>query len=160
VDADFADFPFLELLGLSSYPYFAWPAPEDLPDDYYSRLLIGRSVPVAVVEGGWTSEGFGSIVSSPARQRAYLERHARMLDGIGATAWFQLTFTDLALSAFPPPLAASLQPFARLGVVDTALAAKPALWSWDAHFARPLDPVVVAAPPGGARGTWARLQSP
>ncbi len=139
IDTDFADFPFIELLGLSSYPYFVWPAPESLPDDYYSRLLIGRTVPVAVVEGGWTSENFSSVVSSPARQQAYLNRHARLLDGVRARAWFQLTFTDFELGAFPPALAAGLLPFSRLGVVDSALTAKPALATWDAQFARPLQ---------------------
>jgi hypothetical protein len=51
VDTDFADFPFIQWLGLSSYPYFVWPEPASLPDDYYSRLLIGHDVPVGVVEG-------------------------------------------------------------------------------------------------------------
>ena len=137
VDTDFADFPFIETLGLSSYPYFVWPSPASLPDDYYSRLLTGRTVPVAVVEGGWTSASFSTVVSTPATQRAYLERHARLLDGVRAEAWFQLTFTDLQLTAFPPALAAGLLPFSRLGVVDSALTAKPALAAWDAIFSRP-----------------------
>jgi hypothetical protein len=138
VDTDFAEFPFIEVLGLSSYPYFVWPAPENLPDDYYSRILIGRNVPAAVTESGWTSESFGSVVSSPLVQQRYLDRHARLLDGIGAIAWFQLTFTDIELHSLPPALATGLTPFSRLGVVDTTLAAKPALATWDAHHGRPL----------------------
>jgi hypothetical protein len=139
VDTDFAEFPFIEVLGLSSYPYFAWPAPEDLPNDYYSRLLIGHPVPVGVTESGWTSESFSTVVSSPAIQQRYIERHARLLDGVNAIAWFQLTFTDIELHSLPPPLAAGLLPFSRLGVVDTVLAAKPALATWDANFGRPLQ---------------------
>ena len=138
IDVDLTDFPFLRLLGLSSYPYFVWPGPESLPDDYYSRLTTGHTFPVAVVEGGWTSASIGSIVSTPEKQRAYLDRHARLLDGVDAVGWFQLTFTDLELGAFPPPLAAGLVPFSRLGLVDTVLAAKPALVTWDAQLARPL----------------------
>ncbi len=84
VDTDFADFPFIQLLGLSSYPYFVWPAPEQLPDDYFSRLLVGHSPTVGVVEGGWTSENFSSVTSTPARQQAYLDRDARLLDGVRA----------------------------------------------------------------------------
>lgn len=139
VDTDFADFPFIELLGLSSYPYFVWAAPADLPDDYYSRLLIGHNVPVGVVEGGWTSASFSTVVSTPATQQAYLDRHARLLDGVRAKAWFQLTFTDFELGAFPPALAAGLLPFSRLGVVDSALTPKLALTTWDGNFARPLQ---------------------
>jgi len=139
VDTDFADFPFIELLGLSSYPYFVWPEPADLPSDYYSRLLIGHNVPVGVVEGGWTSESFSTVVGTPAKQTAYLERHARLLDSVGARAWFQLTFTDFELGGWPPGAAAGLLPFSRLGVVDSALTPKPALATWDGHFARPLQ---------------------
>jgi len=139
VDTDFADFPFIQWLGLSSYPYFVWPEPASLPDDYYSRLLIGHDVPVGVVEGGWTSASFSTVVSTPAKQQAYLDRHARLLDSVRAKAWFQLTFTDLQLTAWPPATAAGLLPFSRLGVVDTALTSKPALASWDANLARPLQ---------------------
>ena len=140
VDTDFADFPFIQSLGLSSYPYFVWPTPESLPADYYSRLLSGHSVPVAVVEGGWTSENFSTVTSSPDTQRRYLERQALLLDGVNAKAWFQLTFTDIELHSLGPSLAAGLLPFSRLGVVDTVLAAKPALSTWDAVFARPVSP--------------------
>ena len=139
VDTDFAQFPFIEVLGLSSYPYFVWSTPEDLPADYYSRLLQGRGVPVAVTESGWTSESFSTVVSSPFVQRRYLDRHARLLDSVQAIAWFQLTFTDIELHSLPPALASGLLPFSRLGVVDTVLAAKLALTAWDAHRARPLQ---------------------
>ena len=139
IDTDLADFPFIETLGLSSYPYFAWASPDQLPADYYSRLLVGHALPVAVVEGGWTSESFSTVTSTPLRQREYIERHARLLDGVSAKAWFQLTFTDLELHSLPPALAAGLLPFSRLGMVDTALAAKPALAAWDASFARRLQ---------------------
>jgi hypothetical protein len=138
VDADIADFPFIQQLGLSSYPYFVWPTPESLPADYYSRLLLGHPVPVAVVEGGWTSENFSTVVSSPDAQRRYLERQAQLLDGVNARAWFQLTFTDIELHSLAPSLAAGLLPFSRLGVVDTLLAGKPALSAWDGIRARPL----------------------
>lgn len=138
VDTDFADFPFVQLLGLSSYPYFVWATPEDLPADYYSRLLIGHPVPCAVVEGGWTSANFSSVVSSPDTQRRYLLRQASLLDGVDARAWFQLTYTDLEVHSLAPALAAGLAPFSRLGVLDTLLAAKPALGAWDAVRARPL----------------------
>lgn len=139
VETDFADFPYIQVLGLSSYPYFSWSSPDSLPADYYSRLVIGHAVRVGMSEGGWTSQGFSGIVSSPALQRRYIERQAKLLDGVNALAWFQLTYTDLEIGAFPPALATGLAPFAHLGLVDTVLAAKPALTAWDATFARPLQ---------------------
>jgi hypothetical protein len=61
-----------------------------------------------------------------------------LLASVNAIAWFQLTYTDIELHSLSPSLAAGLLPFSRLGVVDTLLAAKPALAAWDAQFARPL----------------------
>jgi hypothetical protein len=137
IDTDFADFPFIQVLGLSSYPYFVWLSPDSLPPDYYSRLLAGHPVPVGVVEGGWTSESFSTVVSSPQVQQRYMDRQAELLASVSAISWFQLTYSDIELHSLPPSTAAGLLPFSRLGVVDTLLAAKPALAAWDAQFARP-----------------------
>lgn len=135
-EADFADFPFMQMLGLSSYPYFGWSAPEDLPLEYYTRLRAGRTIPVLVVEGGWASASAGSFVSSPALQARYIARHAALLDAVGARGWMQLNFTDIDLAALTPPLPANLPLFASLGLADSNFAAKPALAGWDALFSR------------------------
>lgn len=134
VERDFADFPFLEVLGLSSYPYLAWPSPDDLPDDYYSRLLAGRSLPVLVVEGGWASEPFPGVPATLASQVAYFRRQARLLERLRTLTWIQLTPTDLEVGSFPSSLQAALRPFSRLGVFDSVLGAKPALAIWDSLF--------------------------
>ncbi|MBL8988460.1 MAG: hypothetical protein JNJ80_19465 [Gemmatimonadetes bacterium] len=136
IETDLADFPFVELLGLSSYPYFGWPDPAQLPDDYYSRLLAGRSLPVMVVEGGWASGSSAGFTSSPARQAQYLARQARLLERTTALGWLQLTPTDLDLSSFPADVRDQLTPFATLGVLDANLAPKPALAVWDSLFSR------------------------
>lgn len=137
IDTDRADFPFAQAIGLSSYPYFVWAAPESLPLDYYARLMTGPALPMFVIEGGWTSQSFGAVTSSPAAQRRYLVRHAQILDRATANAWFQITFTDLDLAGLPPATAASLTPFAYNGLVDKDLLPKPALTVWDSVFARP-----------------------
>lgn len=140
VATDFADFPFLQVLGLSSYPYFGWPTPEDLPLDYYSRLIIGRSVPTMVVEGGWASASAGTITSSPQVQARYVTRHADLLDHVGATALLQLQFADFDITALPPPVPANLPLFASIGLADSDFVPKPALAAWDALHARPVAP--------------------
>jgi hypothetical protein len=137
VATDFADFPFTQELGLSSYPYLAAvKTPEDLPLDYYSRLAEGRSVPVMVTEGGWTSSSLGSVVSSDV-QRRYIVRQMEILDRAGAIAVFQLTFTDLDLPALSLPADSIIPVFAYNGLVDVNLQPKPALAAWDEAFARP-----------------------
>ena len=139
VEADFRDFPFMEALAISSYPYFVYADPDDVPLDYYTRLANGRSIPVLVVEGGWTSGAVSTVQSSPEKQARYIRRHERLLDAAKAVAVFQLTYTDLDLSAFPPQPPGSILPlFAQLGMVDAQLRPKLALRAYDSVFARPL----------------------
>lgn len=139
VEQDFTDFPFMEVLALSSYPYFVYTDPDDIPLDYYARLANGRTLPVLVVEGGWTSGSVGSVQSSPATQARYLRRQERLLDSARAVAVFQLTYADLNLAAYPPQPPGSILPlFAQLGLVDAQLRPKPALATYDSVFSRPL----------------------
>jgi hypothetical protein len=136
VEQDFSDFPFIQELGISSYPYLAgFSEPENIADEYYSRLKGGRSIPLMVTEGGWTSESLDSIHSSPDKQKRYIERQMALLDTAGAIAVFQLTFTDLDLAAITLPPGSILPLFAHLGLVDANLNPKPSLAAWDGHFA-------------------------
>jgi hypothetical protein len=136
IATDLADFPFAQVLGVSSYPYFGWTQPEDLPLDYYSRLVAGRNLPVMVTEGGWASASAGGIVSSPALQARYVTRHAALLDAVRARALLQLQFADVDLAGVPPPVPANLPLFASIGLADSDFVPKPALAAWDALFAR------------------------
>jgi hypothetical protein len=138
---DLADFPFLQEVPLSSYPYLGgFDTPEDIPADYYSRVAHEAGLPVRVVEGGWASASVGGTISSTAEQARYLRRQAELLDAAGATAVFQLDFADLDITSFPPPIPANLPLFVTIGLADTGLAPKPALAAWDSTFARPRVP--------------------
>jgi hypothetical protein len=68
-------------------------------------------------------------------QARYIRRQAALLERAGAVAVFQITLTDLDLSASPPPPGSVLPLFAHLGLVDSAFAAKPALAVWDSLLA-------------------------
>lgn len=132
---DLTDFPFMNALGLSSYPYLgSFADPDDLPADYYARIAA-MSPPVMVVEGGWSSDTVGTVPSTRDMQARYITKQAALLDAAGAIGVFQLTFTDLDPSLFPP--GSTLSYFAYLGLVDLDLVPKPALASWDATFRRP-----------------------
>ena len=134
IATDLADFPFIDALGLSSYPYLGgFTQPESLPLDYYARLATESSLPVLVVEGGWPSTSVGGVTSTPAMQARFIGRQMELLGAASAAAVFQLTYADLHPSIFPP---GSILPlFATLGLVDTALAPKPSLAVWDSVFA-------------------------
>ncbi len=136
IGTDFTDFPFIQMLGLSSYPYFAYAQPEDLPLDYYSRLLTGRNLPALVTEGGWTSATAGNINSTPEKQARYLTYHARLLDSINARGLIQLLFADIDISSWPQPVPDNLPLFTSIGLTDSDFHAKPALTAWDSLFSR------------------------
>jgi hypothetical protein len=137
IDDDLRDFPFLDALGLSSYPYLGgFSQPEDVPLEYYSRL---SSLPKLVVEGGWSSASVGDVVSSPDEQMRWIRRHMQIADQASAVAVFQITFTDLDLASFSVAAGSILPLFAHLGLVDTELRPKPALAEWDKAFARTLN---------------------
>jgi hypothetical protein len=140
VDEDMADFPFIQVLGLSSYPYLAYAKPEEIPDAHFSRLLNGRKLPVMIVEGGWTSASVGPVHSSPELQARYLERLARLADGVQALGVIQLLFADLDLGSFPKPQPAILPLFTHIGIVDDDFMDKPALAVWDRLHRRTLSP--------------------
>ena len=141
VDQDLRDFPFVNVLGLSSYPYLGgFKDPDQIPLDYYTRVRGSRVLPMMVVEGGWPSASVrGIFASSPEMQVRYIARQSQLLDEANAIGVFQLSFTDLDIGSFPKPVPAILRLFATLGLVDVNLKPKPALAIWDTIFARRLQ---------------------
>ncbi len=137
IDTDLADFPAMQALGLSSYPYFGWASPEAIPDDYFSRVVGASALPVLASEGGWPSAAAGTIEADPNVQARWIARQATLLDSVRARAWLHLVFADLDLAAFPPPIPPNLPLFASIGLVDRDFTPKPALAAWDALKARP-----------------------
>jgi hypothetical protein len=139
VEQDFSDFPFAQVLGLSTYPYLAnFGTPAQVPIDYLSRLMNGRTIPSFIAEGGWTSASVTNVQSSTEQQAAYVRRMDELLDHANAFAFLQLNFTDVDTSAFPVPPGYEqiLSLFTRIGLVDSELRPKPALAVWDTLFAR------------------------
>lgn len=141
VAQDRADFPFIDVLGVSTYPYLGgWTDPGEIPDDYFSRLASAPTMPVLVSEGGWSSADVSTIHSTPALQAKWITRAATLAENAHAVGWFQLDFTDINLRAFGlDPDDPQVSPFAFIGLVDTALAPKPALAAWDGVFSQPLE---------------------
>jgi hypothetical protein len=135
----FTDFPFITVLGLSSYPYLGgFTDPSQIPLDYYTRLDSTHPIPMMVVEGGWASASVpGTFTSSPQTEARYISRQMQLLDSARAIGVFQLEFADIALSSWQIPPGSIIPLFATLGLVDSTLTPKPALAPWDSAFARP-----------------------
>jgi hypothetical protein len=137
IEQDFIDFPFMEELGLSSYPYLGFDDPTDIPGNYYTRLTEGHNLPVFVSEGGYASTTVANaFTSSPQLQKKYMEHHHTLLKKAKAIALFQLVFTDIDISSVPDPIPPNLHYFISIGLVDVNLNPKPALEAWDKQFKR------------------------
>jgi hypothetical protein len=135
--------PYLDVWAISSYPYFFFETPGDVPEDYYTPLLDRTEKPLAVAESGWTSESVESWRGSPAYQSDYLS----LLDGqIGARLdfWINLIYADLEWKSYRGVLReegsaddlGTLSYFTYLGLVEADGAPKPALEKWDELRAR------------------------
>lgn len=143
IQQDFSDFPFIEEMGVSSYPYFDFSNPAEIPINYYSRLVEGKSLNMMITEGGWTSASFEgpnqkTIQGNLEAQQKYIARQSQLLDVAPSIAWFQLPFTDIDLSTMPSNVDPSIKYFAYLGLVDINLMPKPSLTAWDIIFQRKL----------------------
>ena len=143
VDKDFEDFPFMREIGLSSYPYFGFQKPQDIPIDYYSRLVASKGLPAFVSEGGWTSKSLvtpgQTLESSDQLQKEYIQKQHILLESVKASALFQLTFTDIDVDNLPPDVPDNLFYFTYLGLVNSNLESKPALDAWDKLFEMPRE---------------------
>ncbi len=132
IQRDRTDFPFIQALGLSSYPYLGgFTAPEQLPLDYYARLVADAPLPMLVVEGGWSSGSVTGVTSSPELQARYIRRQAQLADAGGLVGVFQISFTDFDMTSFNVPPGSILPLFALLGLEDVNYRPKPALAVWD-----------------------------
>lgn len=134
----FKDFPYIQALGVSSYPAFGFAEPEQIPNDYYRKLLNGRKMPILMVEGGWPSTNTEPLKSNPEKQARWVKKLAQVLDDCDAKFVGLLMYADLDLSTYPMFQGTILPFFATMGLTDTGWKAKPALAEWDAVFKRPL----------------------
>ena len=141
IATDRRDFPFIQALGLSSYPFLGgFAQPEDVPDEYFARLLAdgGPALPAFVMEGGWASASVTGVTSSPEKQARWIRRQVALADRASLVAITQLQFADLDLDVIPLPPGSIVPLFASIGVVDEDFRPKPALTEWDRALRRPL----------------------
>jgi hypothetical protein len=141
--------PNLDLWVISSYPYFIFNNGKEIPADYYTPLLArtlrqaqgGDSKPIAIAEGGFSSQAVGPIVTSPEDQVAYLEAIQAQL-GPRLVFWVNTLLTDLNISSYTeqmekdghnPQDALTLGAFAYVGLQNADGTSKPALDVWDEY---------------------------
>lgn len=132
--------PNLDVWAISTYPYFVFPSASDIPEDYYSRLLAQTDKPIAVAEGGFTSQDVGQIKATPEDQVTYLETIHEQL-GPRLAFWVNLLLTDFNIGSYSvymlthgqsPANVLTLGKFAHTGLQNFDRSPKPALEVWEA----------------------------
>lgn len=130
--------PNLDVWVISSYPYFVFNGTQ-IPPDYYTPLLTRTSKPVAVAEGGYTSQAAGPVNGSPEEQAAYLHAIHDQL-GQRLVFWVNTLLDDINIVSYAeqmkkdgrdPQDAFSLGAFAHIGLREADGTPKPALQIWD-----------------------------
>lgn len=139
------DFPSIDALGLSTYPYLGgFDRPEDVPLDYFLRLMPHGRLPLLVVEGGWPSRPVLDVASSEEMQARWILREMEIAAHADVVAVMQIPFTDLDPLAYGGA-EAPYSYFTHLGLVDTDFRPKAALTEWDRIFGREFDAGLPAA---------------
>lgn len=131
--------PNLDVWAISTYPYFIFNNGKEIPADYYTPLLARADKPVAVAEGGFSSQAVGAMNVSPEEQVAYLNAiHSQL--GPRLAFWVNALLNDLNINSYAeqmkkegrdPQDALSLGAFAYIGLRDADGSPKPALEIWD-----------------------------
>lgn len=70
----------LDLLAFTTYPWKFYDNPEEIPEDYYTKLRTYSSKPIAFTEIGWPSAE--SANSSEKEQADYLKRFVELTDSM------------------------------------------------------------------------------
>lgn len=131
--------PRLDIWAISSYPYFVFPAGDEIPSDYYTPLSSRTSKPLAVAEGGYASRDLGPIRASPEDQLAYLNA---IHDQIGGRLdfWVYLLLDDLDMASISEVMRdegreesdiEGLRMFSPIGLRESDGTPKPALEAWE-----------------------------
>jgi len=118
-------------VAFTSYPYFGFESPEDIPDDYYAAVSAHTDRPVGFTELGWPSAPIAPLIGSS-------------LEGLGGTPEEQVAFVsrlgpllapvapEFAMWVWAYDTAAVGPSFESLGLSTADGEAKPTLAAWKA----------------------------
>jgi hypothetical protein len=132
--------PNLDIWVISSYPFAAFPSAEDIPTDYYTPLLEQTSKPLAVAEGGFTSQPNPPFPGSTEDQVAYLNAIQDQIGGDRLAFWVYLLLNDFNMESYSRMMREqglgeddiqTLGMFASVGLREFDGTPKPALQVWD-----------------------------
>ncbi|MEX2080691.1 MAG: hypothetical protein WEC33_03670 [Dehalococcoidia bacterium] len=121
----------LDLVGFTTYPFFDFTSPADIPQDYYREVAERVGKPIALTEIGWPSAPLSSAPmsdygGSPAEQVEFVERLPVLF--AGATV-------SMAVWAFPYDIGGAIgEAFESVSLRENNGTPKAALEAWQ-HIA-------------------------
>lgn len=137
--------PYLDIWAISSYPFVIFPSGANIPVDYYTPLLARTTKPLAVAEGGYSSEPVGPFRGDAQSQVDYLNAIRSQIGGSRLVFWIYLLINDFNLASYASLLSEkgqgidinSLGMFASVGLTRSDRTPKPALAVWDSFRISP-----------------------
>lgn len=127
----------MDLVGLTTYPSFAFNVARKVPPTYYTVLREQTGLPIAFLSAGYASgPGRDNLNSStPAEQRRFLQRLFEDADALGSPLVVWFAARDLSFATAPP-----YDLLASLGLRDIGDRAKESWPLWEAASNRPYNP--------------------
>ena len=118
-------------IGFTSYPYFEYETPAELPADYYAEIAQHTGLPILFTELGWLADPSPPYAGSEEEQAAFVDRFFELAAGLDLryAAW-------LAANDWPTGIIGPGSAFYQIGLRDPAGVPRPADASWRAQVAR------------------------
>ena len=115
-------------IGFTSYPYFEYETPADIPATYYSEITQHTQKPILFTELGWTASPAQPYTGSAAEQAAFIDRFFALTAGLDVRYAVYLAQND-----FPTNLVGPTNAFYQIGLRDPDGVARPADAAWRAQ---------------------------
>ena len=115
-------FPDADIIGFTTYPGLVFATPDEIPDDYYSRLGgIAGGRPIVFTEMGWQAGGeLGAWSGTPQLQARFVERFADLIADTSVAFYVWSFLYDQAVG----------EPFATMGLIGADGIPRPAWEVW------------------------------
>ncbi len=120
----------VDAIGFTTYPFFEFESPADLPDTYYSEIADHTAKPILFTEIGWTANPASPYTGSDTDQVDLIERLFVLTTGIDVRYAAYLAKND-----FPTSLIGSGSAFFEIGLRDPSGTPRPADAAWRAAVA-------------------------
>lgn len=122
----------LDLLGLTTYAFFDYETPSDVPADYYRDAAERVEVPLAFTEVGWPAAALRNALDSgfggtPEEQAEFVARFGNLIGELNV---------EFALWAFPHDPPGAPVPFEAVALRENDGTVRPALDAWRALAGR------------------------